>query len=158
LTGDQKKWFSIAFGLVMMGLTYAADLRRKQTDLAFWGYLFGLMAFWGGLTAMNSDSELGKFIYCLINLGLIGVSLILRRQTFVVFGGLGVIIYLVHLSSEVFADSLAFPFVLSFLGLGIIYLGVLYRRQGPLLEKWTRARILPLIGNWIPPPAGDDRG
>lgn len=158
LTSDQKKWFSIAFGLVMLGLTYAADLRRKQTDLAFWGYLFGLLAFWGGLTAMNSDSEVGKFIYCLINLGLIGVSLILRRQTFVVFGGIGVFIYLVHLSSEVFADSLAFPFVLSFLGLGIIYLGILYRRQGPLLEKWIRARLLPLIGNWIPPAAGDDRG
>lgn len=158
LSSDEKEVFSSAFGLAMIGVTYLADLRRKQVDLAFWGYLFGLLAFWGGLTAMNSDSELGRFGYCLINLGLIGVALILRRRTFLLFGGLGVFIYLVHLANEVFKDSIAFPFVLSFLGLGIIYLGVLYRRKGTLVEEWTRARVLPVIGNWIPPPAGDARG
>lgn len=158
LTWDEKKVFSIAFGLVMMGFTYVADLRRKQVDLAFWGYLFGLLAFWGGLTAMDSESEGGRFIYCLINLGLIGVALILRRRTFLLFGGLGVFIYLVHLANEVFKDSIAFPFVLSFLGLGIISLGVLYRRKGARVEEWTRARVLPRVGNWVPPPAGDPRG
>jgi hypothetical protein len=158
LTWDEKKWFSLVFGLAMLGFTYAADLQRKQTDLAFWGYLFGLLAFWGGLTSMDSGSELGKFFYFLINLGLVGVSLILRRRTFIVFGGLGVFIYLGHLASEVFEDSFAFPFVLSLLGLGIIYLGVLYRRKRDVLEEWTHARILPLFGSLIPPPTIDRLG
>ena len=158
LTWDEKKWFSLVFGLIMMGFTYAADLRRKHADFAFWGYLFGLLAFWGGLTAMDSDSELGKFIYCLINLGLVGVSLILGRRTFIIFGSLGVFLYLGHLAHEVFKDSFAFPFALSFLGLGIIYLGILYRRKRDALENWIRSRVLPLVGNLIPPPATGPRG
>jgi hypothetical protein len=158
LTWDEKKWFSLVFGLVMIGFTYAADLRRKNADFAFWGYLFGLLTFWGGLTSMDSNSEVGKFIYCLINLVLVGVSLILRRRTFVIFGGLGVSIYLGHLAHEVFKDSFFFPFALSFLGLGIIYLGILYRRKRDALENWIHARLLPLVGSLIPPPAADPRG
>lgn len=150
LTWDEKKWFSLFFGLAMLAFTYIADLKRKQEDLAFWGYLFGVMAFWGGLTAMDSHSELGKFIYCLINLGLIAIALILRRRTFIIFGTLGVSFYLGHLAHEVFQDSFAFPFVLSFLGLGIIYLGILYRRKGDALEAWLQANITPTIGKWIP--------
>jgi len=158
LTWDEKKWFSLVFGLVMLGFTYVADLKRKHEDLAFWGYLFGLMAFWGGLTAMDSDSELGKFIYCLINLGLVAVSLILRRRTFIVFGKLGVFAYLGHLAHEVFKDSFAFPFALSFIGLGIIYLGILYSRKRDILERWIAARVLPRIGNLIPSPAAGPHG
>ena len=44
------------------------------SDYAFWGYLFGLMAFWGGLSAMHSDSELNKVLYCLLNVGLVVLS------------------------------------------------------------------------------------
>jgi hypothetical protein len=59
-----------------MCIGYGLDrtLRRDASvseDFPFWCYLFGLMAFWGGLTAMNSDSQLNQFIYLLINLGMI---------------------------------------------------------------------------------------
>jgi hypothetical protein len=157
LSWDEKKWFSLCFGLGMLGFTYLADLKRKQEDLTFWGYLFGLMAFWGGLSAMDSNSELGKFIYFLINLALIMVAVILRRRTFIVFGSLGVTFYLGHLAHEVFKDSFAFPFVLSFLGLGIIYLGILYRRKREALEAWFEARIIPTLGNWVPGRANEKR-
>ena len=114
------------------------------------------MAFWGALSSLDSNSELGKFVYCLINLGLIAVSLLLRRRTFIVFGSIGVFGYLGHLAYSVFQDSFAFPFVLSGLGLGIIYLGVQYRRKKEALEGWISARILPVAGPWIPPPPTSD--
>jgi hypothetical protein len=36
----------------------------RSEDFAFWCYLFGLMAFWGGLTAMESGSEPRRLVYC----------------------------------------------------------------------------------------------
>ena len=37
-------------------------------------YLAGVLAFWGALTAMRSDSEGSKLGYCAINLGLKAVQ------------------------------------------------------------------------------------
>ena len=99
-------------------------LRQRRApaseDFAFWCYLFGLMAFWGAMTSMDSGSEVKRFIYLLINLGLIGLAVKLKRTVFLVFGAVGVYIYLGHLAWEVFQDSVFFPFVLALLGLSLI--------------------------------------
>jgi hypothetical protein len=115
--------------------------RRTREDYAFWGYLFGLMAFWGGLSLMQSSSEFNKFLYCLINLGLMLLAIFLDRRAFLVFGALGVFGYLGHLSYEVFKDSMMFPFALSVLGLLIIFLGIKYQRNREAIE----AAILSLV-------------
>ena len=74
---------------ILAGYAFDRTLNKpeeKSEDFAFWCYLFGLMAFWGGLTSIDSDSETGKFIYFLVNIGLAAVSLYLRRSVFLVFG------------------------------------------------------------------------
>jgi hypothetical protein len=147
---EEKQVVSTVFGGVMMLVAYLVDLRGKSDDYAFWGYLFGLMAFWGGLSSMNSDSELGKFVYCLINVGLIFCSLVLRRRTFIIFGSLGLFGYLGHLAYSVFSDSILFPFALSLLGIGIIYLGVQYQRRRKVLEQSFRKMVLPKMRRLIP--------
>jgi hypothetical protein len=150
---EEKKLISTIFGLLMIAGAYASDLRRRGADFVFWGYLYGLMAFWGGLTVMDSGSELAKLGYCLVNLGLIFASLLLRRVTFIVFGALGVFGYLGHLSYSVFKDSFVFPFALGALGIAIIYAGVHYQRQREKIEQYLGRRILPYIGNLLPPSA-----
>ena len=128
---------SLWFGLAMIAGTYVIDHRTKE-DFAFWGYLFGLIAFWGGLTLLEeileSDSELSKFLYFLIDLALIWISVFLRRRVFMVFGALGVFGYTRHLA-EIFADSILFPFVLTVIGLGVIYLGIQLKRHGARVEQ-----------------------
>jgi hypothetical protein len=121
-------------------VTYAVD-RRTKDDYAFWGYLFGLAAFWGGLSLMDSNSEWNKFLYCLINIGLIFLAVFLQRRVFVVFGACGVFGYLGHLSYSVFKDSFLFPLVLSFLGLVVIFLGVQYQRQRDEIEAAILNRV-----------------
>ena len=150
LSWEERRTISTIFGGVLLLGAYFADLRGKSDDYAFWGYLFGLLAFWGGLSSMTSDSELGKFVYCLINLGLIAASLLLRRRTFIVFGSLGLFGYLGHLAYRVFADSILFPFALSLLGIGIIYVGVQYSRRRDRIEQRFRGLILPHIRGLIP--------
>ncbi len=130
---NERLWVSLVFGALILLLSYIVD-RRTREDYAFWGYLFGLLAFWGGLSLMQSNSEWNKFLYCLINLGLMLLAIFLDRRAFLVFGALGVFGYLGHLSYEVFKDSMMFPFALSVLGLLIIYLGIKYQRNREAIE------------------------
>ena len=125
---------SLWFGLCMLVASYLAD-RRTREDFAFWGYLFGMFAFWGGLTSLDSDSELGKFLYCCINLFLMGVSVVLQRRVFIVFGSIGVFGYLGHLAGDVFEDTLTFTFALSALGLIVIFAGLQYHRHRKTIEE-----------------------
>ena len=125
-----KAFVSLWFGLLTTLIAFWVDIRSRQTgDYAFWLYLFGVLALWCGLTMQQSDSELAKFIYCLINLGLIGIGAVLVRRVFVVFGALGCAGYLGHLASSIFQDSWLFPLALTTIGLGIIYLGILWQHH-----------------------------
>ena len=140
-TFDERAWVSLIFGALLLVVAYLVDLRGKGEDYAFWLYFFGLAAFWGGMTSLNSDSEVSKFIYFLINLGLIGISLLLRQRVFLVAGSIGSFIYLGHLAWEIFEDSLMFPFVLTLGGLAVIALGVWYQKRRQAIE----ARLLGLF-------------
>jgi len=152
----QRRWVSLWFGLGMLALTYVVD-RRTREDFAFWGYIFGLLAFWGGLTLMDSTSELARLAYCGINVVLLLAAILLERRVFLVFGGLGVALYIGHLAHRLFRDSFAFPFILSALGLGIMGLGLLYRRHGAAIDAAVLSRMPDFVrnarpGNRQPPP------
>jgi len=138
-----RKLVSFWFGLLMILLALGVDIRsRHDQDYAFWLYLFGVIAFWGGLSLMKSDSELSKLLYFGINLLMIVVGAVLSRRVFAVFGGLGGAGYLGYLAYNVFKDSLLFPFVLTLIGLGVIYLGFLWQRH----EGGISARLQ----SWLP--------
>jgi hypothetical protein len=133
ITWDQRSWVSLWFGVGVLVMSYLVD-RRMSEDYAFWGYLFGLLAFWGGLSLTKSESEVTKALYCLINLGLMMLSVLLDRRVFMVFGALGIFYYLAHLAYQVFKDSLLFPFALSAVGVAIIVLGILYQKNRQRIE------------------------
>jgi hypothetical protein len=151
LSMDEREWVSLMFGLAMLLASYLADLRsRVRQDFAFWGYLFGLMAFWGGLSLMDSSNELSRFVYCLINIVLVVLSVFLRQRAFLVFGAVGVLGYLGHLSYQVFKDSLLFPVVLVMIGIGIIYLAVLYQRNSARIAIAAQASLPQAIRDLFP--------
>jgi hypothetical protein len=121
---------SLWFGVAHIAFAFWVDIRsRKTVDYAFWLYIFGVMTFWGGLSSMESSGEWSRFCYMLVNLGLIGVGVLLVRRVFVVFGALGVTFYLGHLASTIFKNSWFFPISLTFIGLGIVLLGVGWQRH-----------------------------
>jgi hypothetical protein len=137
LSWETRQWISVIVGLATLLVGFGFEkLFHKQgeprsEDFAFWCYLFGMLAFWGGLTSMDSDSEMRRALYALLNVGFIWLAIKLRRTTFLVFGALGVHIYLGHLAYQVFQDSFFFPFVLALLGLSLI-----------LLTVWLQRRVL----------------
>lgn len=144
LMWELRKSVSLSVGLLIVLLAFWVDIRtRHDKDYAFWLYLFGVIAFWGGLSMMHSDSELNKFIYLCINLAMIVVSAILSRRVFAVFGGLGTAGYFGHLAYDVFQDSMIFPFALTIIGLGVIYLGIVWQRHEEMITNRLRG-LLPL--------------
>ena len=139
---DQGKLVTTWFGIAMTLVAFWIDVRsRHSKDFAFWLYVFGVLTFWGGLTSMDSNSELGKFIYCCINLLLIAIGAALSRRVFAVFGGLGVALYLGHLSHTVFKDSMLFPVALTAIGLTVIFAGIVRQRREAEIGLWLRSQL-----------------
>ena len=147
IMGDQydfqfRALVSMYFGLLMILVALWVDLRSwEQADYAFWLYIFGVIAFWGGMTAQESDSELSKFIYFCVNIVMIVVGVVLVRRVFVIFGAIGACIYLGHLAWNVFEDSWFFPITLTAIGLSIMYLGVLWQKNEKVLTEKSRALL-----------------
>ncbi len=141
---------SMYFGLLMVLFAFWVDLRAQgKADYAFWLYLFGVIAFWGGMTAQGSDSEVSRLIYFAINLLMIGVGVIIIRKVFVVFGAIGSCFYLGYLAFDIFADSILFPFVLTAIGLLIIYLGILWQRNEKAITEKTRNFLPVQLKNYL---------
>ncbi len=153
LRPDQDNWWnyetrrtvSLIFGATMIAYAWMADVHRKgKTDMSFWLHIFGIMAFWGGLSLMDSGSQLGKFIYCMINVGLLALSLFLNRRVYAVFGTLGIAGYLGYLASDLFKDSMLFPIALSAIGLGVIGAGLYLHKNRARLAASFNA-MLPAV-------------
>jgi len=95
---ELRSLVSMYFGLLVVLLAFWVDFRvRGKADYAFWLYLFGVMAFRGGMTSQESDSEISRFIYFCTNLFMIGIGVVIVRRVFVIFGALGSCLYLGHL-------------------------------------------------------------
>jgi hypothetical protein len=137
-----RKWFSVCFGLIMVLVAFWVDLRSRFTrDYGFWLYLFGLLAFWCGLTSLGSGQLAGKLIYLAINLVLIFIGAVLVRRTFIVFGTIGVATVLGDLSWHMFKDSWLFPIALTLIGIAIIYAGIWWSRNGADLGDRLRSLL-----------------
>ena len=137
---DLRTIVSLYFGLAMIGIALWVDIRTRHLnksagDYSFWLYLFGVMTFWGGLSAQHSDSELNKLIYFCINMLMMASGIVLMRRVFVIFGALGASFYLAHLADHIFKDSWLFPITLCAIGLGIMYLGIIWQKHEYI---WTQ--------------------
>ena len=147
-----RKWFSVVFGLAMLALAFVVDIRsRFGRDYAFWLYLFGMLAFWGGLTSLGSDRLSGKLVYLAINVALILVGALVVRRVFTVFGAIGIAIVLSDISWRFFRDSWLFPIALTLIGLAIVYAGIWWNRNEPRvaarLQHWLPVRVRELVAS-----------
>lgn len=154
LTWANRRAVSLWFGLALLIGAWFVDLKRdRDDDFAFWLHLAGLAAFWGALSLSESSSEFGKAIYCLLNVGLIALSVFLMRRAYSVFGAVGISLYLGYLANVVFEDSLLFPFALSLIGVLIIGAGLVLHRRRTLLSDWMAAHLPETLRRLRPPHA-----
>jgi hypothetical protein len=136
----QMEWTALAFGVVMIAASIAID-RRTREDFAFWGYLYGTFAFFGGLGGLLWDSGPHRLLFAVVSLVAIVLSIVLGRRILMIFGTLGVACYLGYLAFDVFSFSLLFPFALTAIGLAIVAAAIVYQRN----EARIRSRVLALV-------------
>jgi hypothetical protein len=148
ITGSQfSSWetsrrVSVGFGLAIIAAAIVVNMRQRSGDFAFWLYLFGVMTFWGGITASSGGTAVDKALYCAMNFGFLLISAFLGRRVFAIFGTIGIAFYLGDLADKVFKDSMLFPFALSLIGIGIIAFGLYYHRHQHAISAWVE-RCLP---------------
>ncbi len=148
---QMRQTVSMWFGLILMAVAIGLDLRKWAAgDFPFWLHLCGAVAFWGGLSLHDSDSEIAKAFYCLINIGLVFLAVFLMRRIYAVFGAFGIAFYLGHLADKVFKDSLLFPIALSAIGLAIIGIGIWYFRERTVIRTWLSANLPPALAKLRP--------
>jgi len=152
-TWEERRAVSMWFGLGVLVVAWAVDHRPRGGDFAFWLHLFGMITFWGALSMKSSDSEIAKALYCLLNVGLVLLSVVLRRRVYAVFGTLGVAGYLGYLSHSVFKDSMLFPFALSGIGVLVIAAGLFYHKHQDAVAAWLD-RHLPEVVSFLRPADG----
>jgi len=148
------RWMSLLFGLAMIIIAFFTDdycrKNSNKEDYAFWGYLFGTMVFWLGLTLLDRNHEWSRILYCSINIILLIGGILLQRRIFLVCGAIGINGYIGHLAYRVFNHSILFPFVLSFAGIGIIYIGILYNRNQLKIERYIKTKVPEKIRRFLP--------
>ncbi len=149
----QQLWVSVVFGAGILVIAYLVD-RRTRDDYAFWLYLFGLAAFWGGLSLMDSGGAWSRFGYCVVNLVLIAVSPLLDRRVFAVFGSFGVAGYLSYLVFRLFKNSLFLPMALTVIGVGVIVGTVAYQRNRARIDAWIVGVLPDGFRRLLPPERG----
>ena len=146
-----RRLVSMIVGLIVIAAAWIMDVKsRSKADMAFWLHIAGAAAFWGGLTMSDGGTELQKFIYLLINIGLLGLSLFLNRRIYAVFGGMGIATYLGQLAFNTFKDMILFSFALSAIGLLIIFLGLMLHKNRDRLVAKVDANLPPFI-KWLKP-------
>ncbi|VBB09061.1 Hypothetical protein LUCI_4347 [Lucifera butyrica] len=137
-------YVSVIFGLVMMAAAFVMD-SRQRVDYSKWLYIFGVLAFWGGISLLKSTSEFSRAAYCAVNVLMMFCGVLLERRVFIVFGGIGTFGYIGYLAWSVFANSFFFPFALTLVGLGIAYAGWLYHRKQAALARF----LYSLLPEWV---------
>ncbi len=142
---EMRRIVSIWFGLGILVVAWIVDYNSQSRDFGFWLHLFGLMAFWGGISATEGATELGKAVYCLMNVGLLAIAVIIVRRAYAVFGAVGITMYLGHLADVVFKDSLLFPFALSLIGIAVVAVGLAYHRKQRVIGEWLAASLPPAV-------------
>ncbi len=144
-----RLWVSIVFGLAMLVMAYLID-RKTQADFAFWGYFFGTLAFWFGISLFETKSEFWNFLYCLINIVLVLMSVFFDRKVFLIFGAFGILTYISSLFYRHFADSVLFPFILSLIGVAVVFVGVWYHRHHQKIEQALLDLVPQGLREWLP--------
>ena len=136
---------SIVFGLAMIVIAAVVNQRQRSGDFAFWLYLFGLIAFWGAITATSDGTAVQKAMYCAMNVAFLLLAVFLNRRVFAVFGTIGIAIYLGDLAEKAFRDSLIFPFALSMIGVLVIAIGLYYHRHQHAVADWLDTNLPPAL-------------
>lgn len=126
--GEARKWVSIIIGAAMIGAGRLLN-RKTEEDYSLWLFLYGALIFTGATAFTWLDNELNALLVLITHIMLVVMSIRWQMTSLMVFGALGIYIYLGHLAWEIFRDSPFFPISLALIGLLMILGTVSFQRN-----------------------------
>lgn len=139
---ELRQRISVAYGVLVLAMALVVDVRSRRTvDYAFWLYLCGLTALFGGLASMDGGGAGGKLFYLALSIAFIVAGAVLGRRMFAVFGAAGAAAALASLSWSLYRDSFALAGIAVLLALALA-IGTLWWRKN---EHWMHAKLHALL-------------
>jgi hypothetical protein len=122
------KYRTLAIGIsyILLGYSFSQSERKVLSGVL---YSFGVIGFLGSAIALQgykpTQNYFWELIFPVLNMVIILISVKLRSKSFLVFGSLFLIGYIIKITSEYFSDSLGWPVALVIAGFGIMGVGYL---------------------------------
>jgi hypothetical protein len=146
------QWLMLGAGLALMAGADAMDRwqRRRSpgADYAAPLWITAVVAFAFAFMVIWLDARGAKHVMAPVALGMIALSLRIRRRVALVIGVIGIFGYLAWLASDVFEDTALFPVAIAGLGIGLIFTTVWLQKRFPDLAS----RVGGLEGRDLPWP------
>ena len=137
------------FGIAMVIVAYFLDLKSKKR-YSFWLYLFGLITITSGFSVFYNRDTAALAILLAVHVCMIFLSLFLEQPVFIVFGMIGITEFLMRISYIWFKDSPVFPFLLTIIGMFLIFSGIVYQKNRIKIDSAIVKRI-PKSIRWLRP-------
>ena len=136
LVGNNPRfgWEFSAYRVLCTGLVYALlgyyFTQTPQRALTGALYGFGVLLFLGAALALGdwkpNQNAFWELAFPGLVFGVMFLSVYLRSKSFLTFGSLYLMVYILKITAEYFADSLGWPLALVLTGLGLIAIGYLH--------------------------------
>ena len=134
---ETRKCVSIVISAAMIGAAKLLNRRTKE-DYSLWLFIYGGLIFMtaGAFTWLQNEGE--ALLYLGINVAFIIMSVQWQRKSLMVFGAMGVYIYLGHLAYKIFKNSPFFPIALALIGLLMILGTVSFQKNKDKLTSFVK--------------------
>ena len=127
-------WEFSAYRVLCTGLVYALlgyyFTQTPQRALTGALYGFGVLFFLGAALALGdwkpNQNAFWELIFPGLVFGVMFLSVYLKSRAFLTFGSIYLMVYILKITAEYFADSLGWPLALVLTGLGLIAIGYLH--------------------------------
>lgn len=127
-------WRFFAYRTLLVGLSYIligyAFAKGEKFSLSGFLYGFGILGFLGAALALGgwspAENVFWEIIFPGLALATLFVSVHLKSKSFLTFGSLFLMAYILKITGEYFTNSLGWPFALVLAGLMLIAVGYLY--------------------------------
>lgn len=126
-----ESWRFYAYRFMVLGISYMLlgynFSRMTLAPLTGFLYNFGLLAFFGSALALtewrSSYGLVWELIFPILIFGAIFLSVRLKAKSFLVWGTIFLMIYILKITSEYFANTIGWPLSLIFAGMALIGIG-----------------------------------
>lgn len=125
---ETRKWVSIIIGAIMIGAGRLLN-RKTEEDYSLWLFIYGALIVTTVTAFSWLNNNLNALVYLALHIIFVVLSVRWQRKSLMVFGALGIYIYLGHLAWMIFSNSPFFPIVLASIGLLMILGTVSFQRN-----------------------------